>query len=77
MLYNHPGTGVHRCQVKSNLMKKKINLTDLKVKSFITEVDKAAVKGGADDKTRYFITCGFLECVLTTEGNRCTTNTVI
>lgn len=54
-------------------MKKKLSLKGLKVKSFITEVDKRSIKAGADDKTRYFITCGFLECFVTTEGDRCTT----
>ncbi len=56
-------------------MKKKLKLSDLSVKSFVTEVtNQATLKAGADPtKSREFITCGFLECVVTTEGNRCTT----
>lgn len=56
-------------------MKKKLKLNDLSVKSFVTEVaNQANLKAGADpNKSREFITCGFLECVVTTEGNRCTT----
>jgi len=56
-------------------MKKKLKLAELSVKSFLTEVgSQANLKAGADPtKSREFITCGFLECVVTTEGNRCTT----
>ncbi len=56
-------------------MKKKLKLNDLQVKSFVTKLDQQDnIKAGADNtKSREFITCGFLECVVTTVGNNCTT----
>jgi hypothetical protein len=55
-------------------MKKKLKLNDLQVKSFVTEVEKSEVKGGAQD-TLYsclaYITCDIVKCYLTTQANNC------
>ena len=57
-------------------MKKKINLTDLQVKSFVTEVNAKKVKGGGGNlDTVYscmaYISCNILQCVATVDPNRC------
>lgn len=56
-------------------MKKK-KLSELKVTSFVTDVNASEVKGGAPDKeTLYsclaYVTCDFVKCYLTTQGNLC------
>jgi len=56
-------------------MKKKLNLNDLKVKSFVTEMSSNQVKGGAVPETHYsclkFITCDIVKCYLTTQSPNC------
>ncbi len=56
-------------------MKKKLNLTDLKVKSFVTEMNTEQVKGGAFPETHYsclkFITCDLVKCFVTTQSPNC------
>jgi hypothetical protein len=59
-------------------MKKKLKLSDLQVRSFVTEVKPEQVKGGEPDKeTLYsclqYITCDFVRCYFATKGVVCTT----
>ncbi len=60
-------------------MKKKLNLKELSVKSFVTEVGPAEVKGGTGE-TLYsclaYITCDVIRCYATTQANQCVTDTI-
>lgn len=52
-------------------MKKKLNLKDLSVKSFVTEVTSSQVKGGTGE-TMYsclaYVTCDIVRCYLKLEA---------
>ncbi len=60
-------------------MKKKLNLKDLSVKSFVTEVNANHLKGGTGD-TMYsclaYVTCDVVKCYVTTQANQCATDAI-
>lgn len=62
-------------------MKKKLQLNDLKVQSFVTSNFAAdSIKGGSLGETNYsclkFITCDIVACAVSQQGNACPTGTI-
>lgn len=60
-------------------MKKKLQLNDLKVKSFVTSDDASQIMGGSIGETNYsclkFISCDIVGCAAS-KYNNCPTTTV-
>lgn len=55
-------------------MKKKLKISQIQVKSFVTEVEPAKIQGGGTE-TMYscldYVTCDAVRCYLTTQGPVC------
>lgn len=62
-------------------MKKKLKLSELQVKSFVTATNADQIKGGGPEDTLYsclaYISCDIVGCVATKYGDHCYTGGTI